>query len=387
MRELEYDLNRDIQLALEQLGEVSLSELLTRRFRPHRGVPRAYARRFAVKRRVESCLVGPDTRIPERPGQGWDLLILQGYAFSLQELEKLCRRLEAVEGHPAVLVGLPRAPLAIGEEIKEALALESMKAHGPYLEGAGARALAEHAAFLERRIREQFRVAMRPRAFRWRYQGAPLEWTPPDCRQAFLVQLLEMIYPDTPVCRPAASRRALAQGLEELLDIGRPVFASRSLPCPSTGVLQRSLGQAGILEVVADFGSYSRLRVVEWPSAEEDVGDLRLWRDLLEQVYGDRENERRQSLASLLKWLADPPRGIRDRLAQLYLAAALRARPDDLELRGPSGSVSLSGATLREALASPARWELRYRVAGRPEEAFLKAMRGMFGTGNLAIMM
>lgn len=385
MRELDYDLNRDILRALEEVGDPAPHELLQRYFPQRPCRPRAYERRYAMSRRVDSRLVGPKDELPVAPRRGWDLLALFGVCYTLPELERLCKRLEALEAHPALLVGLPRAPLAVAEELRELAAMEELSKTPAYAESAEAtEALRAHRGYLMRRVREQLRSALRPRAFRWRHQGVPLEWSPPESRRAFFVQALEVIYPDTPTRRAASGRRALKGALDELLDRDRPLFMSCSLPCPSSAVLERTLLAAGILRVEGEGSSYRRLAVEEWPQGESP--ELRLWRDLTDQLYGERESERAETLAELLDWLAEPPRGLRGPVAQLYLAAALRVRPEDLELRHGDQVLELGVETFRRALEDPTRYELRYRVATRAEEAFIKNVRGLFGTSTMATL-
>lgn len=385
MRDLEFDLNRDIVHALERLGEVAPHSLLQRYFPERPTSPREYSRRYAQPRRVDARLIGPEDEIPAAPRPGWDLLVLFGVCYSLPELDRLCRRLEAVEPHPALLVGLPRAPLTVGEELREMAALEALREHEPYASVPEAReALLAHLGYLRRRVREQLQSVLRPRAFRWRHQGVPLEWTPAEHRRAFFVQALEAIYPDTPTHRPASGRRAIQAALDELLDRDRPLLISCSVPCASSDVLERTLLTPGILRAVGAHGSYRRLEVEEWPQSESP--ELRLWRDLLDQLYGERESERADTLEGVLRWLAEPPRGLRPPLAHLYLAAALRVRPEDLELRRNEQSLPLNVQSFREALRRPGHYELRYRVATRAEEAFIKAVRGLFGTSTMATL-
>ncbi len=386
LREIDYDLNRDIQQALDSLGEAAAPhELLLRHFRPRSMRPRAYARSYAMARRVQSLMIGPEDPIPSRPSPGWDLLVLFGLGYTLPDLERVYRNLESLDPHPAVLAGLPRAPLAVAEELRELAALERLERQPPYCDSEdAARELATHRDYLRRRVRELVQTALRPRAFRWRHRGIPLEWTPAEHRKAFFIQALEAIYPDTPTHRPAAARRALAGALEELLDRERPLLLSCSLTCGSSEVLQRTLLGPGILKSQSEHGSYRQLGVEEWPQG--DSPELRLWRDLLDQLYGDRESERSESLADVLGWLAEPPRGLRGPVAQLFLGAALRVRSEDLELR--QGDQTLRGdiETLCQALDRPSGYEVRYRVATRAEEAFVKAVRGLFGTSSMAML-
>ncbi len=385
LREIDYDLNRDIQQALDGLGDTTPHELLQRHFRPRSMRPRAYARRYAIARRVQSLLIGPDDRIPSRPSPGWDLLVLFGLGYSLPDLERVYRNLESLDPHPAVLAGLPRAPLAIAEELRELAALDRLERQPSYRDSEeAARELATHRSYLLRRVREQIQTALRPRAFRWRHRGIPLEWTPAEHRKAFFIQALEAIYPDTPTHRPAAGRRAMAGALEELLDRERPLLLSCSLTCGSSEVLQRALLSPGILKSLGEHGSYRHLGVEEWPQGESP--ELRLWRDLLDQLYGDRESERSESLADVLAWLAEPPRGLRGPLAHLFLGAALRVRSEDLELRQGDQTLKADVETFRQALDCPSRYELRYRVATRAEEAFVKAVRGLFGTSSMTML-
>ncbi len=385
MRELEYDLNRDILHALENLGDPPPHQLLGRFFPERPSRPRAYERRYLQSRRVESRLIGPDDELSSAPRKGWDLLVLSGVCYSLPELERLSNRLEAVESHPAVLVGLPRGPLLIAEELRELAALEQLASQEPYRSVPEAmNGLKAHQGYLRRRVREQIHSALRPRAFRWRHQNVPLEWSPPEHRRAFFLQALEMIYPDTPTHRAVSGRKALVAAVDELLDRERPLLISCALPCASSVVLERTLLEPGILSGVGESGSYRHLAVQEWPQG--DTPELRLWRDLLDQLYGERESERIETLQQLLDWLAEPPRGLRGPVAHLYLAAALRVRPDDLELRHGDLSLPVNVESFRQALTAPGRYDLRYRVATRAEESFIKAVRGLFGTSTMATL-
>jgi hypothetical protein len=368
----------DIQRTLDQLGKVDYAAVLRQHFPPRPTAPREYRRMYSERPRVQCLYVGPRDSVSGHVPPGFDLLALFGVGFTRRETEEVVELLEKQQFGPRVLVGIPLQALPGSAQFKELAALDRLAGEAPYAEEGPARqALLHRREALRKSLRERLRQELRPRGFRWLRQGQLVEEAPAGTRDTFFTHALETIYPACPRVRTVGSRREIREALDELLDLANPLKLPSHSRKGATRVLRRLLVDTGILVPVEDCGSYVRCSVQGALPEDSPLG--RAWNLVLEKLVGTGDQNRRQGMADLLRWMEMPPLGMRGPLRMLLIAAAMRRHHPDLELLMDGEPLPVSGVSLRQAMARPSRWEVYYHPAAANEEAFLTSLRQIFG--------
>ncbi|MBQ7529309.1 hypothetical protein IJT10_05355 [bacterium] len=351
--------NQDVARIVAEQGKLNYVRVLNTCFPARNITPLSYRKEHFVSRKVKCIFVGPADEIPTQCPSKYDLLAVIGLGFTRRDTEDVAELLENAQVGPKVILGVPQRPCQGTAQLKEISAMNYLASKKPY---AGDEIAQD---FIKKRISavrvtllDKLKEQLAPKNFKWIHQGKVFDEIVSGSRDVFFTAVLESLYYKAPLVGSCGNASERNEAVDILLDVRSPLQFVTFDDKGGIRVCRDLLLKNDILKVTQDHGSYLRCEVNNALPAQHSFAYI--WNGLLKNLLGSGLEERKVSLAKLVRKFISVPYGLDVSHLSLFLAAALRLFYRDFYLQLGEDRLELSGENLRKAFKDCHRCEICY---------------------------